>query len=366
MYPSFFDELEQIKATHLEKRAIDPVSLLTAGAVSHFGTNLAVRASHGTQMMRNFRSDKLSEGLRRGIAGEGPTVSSRFRDLWLGPELGQNEQLGSMLGGQMRDVSVGHRYRGLKKLRKAIAIPELQHTPVFEDVVGGVNKALAKPLPRAAPIQAPTAMDRVDKASPYAGIPGLAATEPAAMIHGGINRLRTYLAGSPVGQRWMRRGAQKGFQQGTGMDMHVQHLGDQVKNNVIDTAVSPAARDAEKMGRTFGGLTTSTGGSDKLRRILGAAHTAVGADKAKQLVDRITHQPGLGATIASTAASSKLPRSAIPAPAPEAPGAGIARLRERLQARRAAPGPQNNSPMPLPDRWAFGSMPRTPLVPGGG
>lgn len=173
------------------------------GALSHIGANAALKHTHHWPVMQRARSRQMGLGIQRGISGAQESVGTNFLRLWGGPEMPAYQQLGHQLGQQTREMSTGHRYRYLKKVRSTLARqPDLQHTPYVQETIGGINRALAQPLPRVGP-QQQTSWWR--KALPYAAAPAVAAVEPSGLIHAAINRTRVGLSKSQVGRNFIQR-----------------------------------------------------------------------------------------------------------------------------------------------------------------
>lgn len=317
MLRGFAGELEKLSE---EKVAVGLLTLLGLGAGSHVLANLAMKGAHGTKFLKGVRSRGLARGVREALEGAPRGVRSRALETWVGPELTAPESLGRVLGQKLRDLPTGQRYRLLKKLRKQIAMtPELRGAPLIEDIVPGLNKALASALPKPGVIREAGALA---KAAPYAPVPLLAATEPAALVHAGINRLRLMAARSAPGKRFMSRGAQKGMSESplgevlrgaerTVASYHPSQaslkgarsaVGESIlpptnplsaaKERTFDTLVSPAALNTRRLGRAMGELAARPGGAQRLAKIHGAL-SPVTKDVAPAVVKKHTSSLGL-------------------------------------------------------------------------
>lgn len=295
---AFSAELRDI--SDLEKRAIDPLTIAASGVLSHIGGNVATKLLH--PRLAGHRASTMASGVRDALTGTPRAASSMLKERWLGPEHVQSEVVGRLLGGQLRELPVGRQYRTLKKIRKAVAMtPELKHTPVFEDTVSAVNRMLASPLPKAGPVQAQSLMS---KAAPYLGVPVALATEPGALVHLGVNRLRSAIAASPMGRGFMRRTGLEGVSstpigeraiqagrlaphsigglaQGMALSPEGKLVGrlleqgpakpmSKLKELATDVFISPAALDARRMGESLGSLASQPGGLKKIQRLQGA------------------------------------------------------------------------------------------------
>jgi hypothetical protein len=323
------------------------LDILGLGALSHMGTNTAVKALH--KPLSGLRERALSKGMERGISGQRQSFGSRMRELWVGPETVGPEHAGKVVGGLLRDQPRGHQYRALKKLRKAVAMsPTVNKSPYMEDVVGGVNQLLKKPLPIRGPVQTES---RLNRALPYLGVPALAAGGalsthiPAAMVHAAINRTRLGVAGSQKGRNFMENAFWGGLgEAGAGSAPKMfQHIGEKknipkpltdaaaglaqqnvkeleqhggnprmheafqkivnpearpgpepsrARNLAWDIAVSPAALDTERMGRNFGKSLHTPEGLQDVRRMAGATHNVVGNSRVQQVMRARGLEPG--------------------------------------------------------------------------
>jgi hypothetical protein len=205
---AFVDELEKI--------AIDPATMLLTGAGTHLLANAAIKASHGTRFIRGVRAGRLARGISRGVSGAPQSLGSRMAERWVAPELISNEHIGNLVGEQLRGMSKGRRYRTLKKLRKVVASDKhLRHAPIFEDVVGGVNRALDEGIPRAGSAAQPGRLRRAfTRVAAEAPAPIMAAVEPGALAHRAVNATRMAVANSKGGRAYLRRTAREGFMRG--------------------------------------------------------------------------------------------------------------------------------------------------------
>lgn len=289
------------KTTGLQKEALDPLSIAGLGALSHVGANLLVKATHGTKFVRKIRAGRLATGIRAALAGKPQTAGSRIAETWLAPELFIPEHTGRGLGGALRKLPTGQRYRALKKLRKAVAMePQLQHTPIFEDVVGGVNRALKGGLPTVGAVQQPTLLQ---KAAPLFPAPLLAVTEPAALVHAGVNRARILASKSGLGKLYLKQQLAQGVKKGLSKEIPgtlaepyrrspsirkavnaqldlfgAKNAPSTLHNKLVDTFLSPAARDPARIGEVLAQLPATSG-----KRLLGAMHNIVGNKETVQL-----------------------------------------------------------------------------------
>lgn len=284
-YEAFYDELDQIQMT---KEAIDPLTIMGVGALSHLGANLAVKAGHGTKLLRRVRARTLAKGIRSGVEGTSQGPLSRLGEMWAGPELLAGEHVGRRVGGLLRGRSKGQQRRALKKLRKAVAMdPALQKAPIFEDVIPGVTRALKGGLPKEGPIRKASLIER---AAPYALVPAAAAYEPAALVHAGVNVARKAVASSGAGKRFMRKGFGTGLQRGASEVGSAANIG-RVKERLMDTIVSPAALHTERVGQTLGQIgAQGTVATPRVKRLAGAMHSIVGNKRALQMA-----APAMGA-----------------------------------------------------------------------
>jgi hypothetical protein len=225
--------------------------------------------------LAGHRANTMAKGLRGALEGTSRSAGSMLKERWAGPEHVVPEQVGRFFGGKLRDLNPGQRYRALKKLRKAVAMtPELHHTPLFEDIVPAVNRALATPLPKPGAVQA---QSFASKAAPYLGVPAAAVTEPGSLVHLGVNRLRSAIAESPFGRKFMRRTAQDGFTSTpvgeaarTALEMPKPTPLSRAKEIATDVFISPAALDAHRIGTSIGNLASQPGGVQKVKKIQGA------------------------------------------------------------------------------------------------
>jgi len=249
----------------LEKVAVDPLTTaLGLGGAFHVGANVAAKSlwhpskaltkvpllGEGVRRASRFfstqRQSQLAKGVREGLSGKKRPTSSRTLELASGPELFANRPVGQELGENLREMSKGKRYRFLKKLRKEVAsTPELRKTPVFEDVVGGVNKLFAGgKLPKAKKgMEFPREMmGKPQRAweggiKPYLPIAAVGTAVPKVMVHSGVNLARLGTAYSKPGKKYMREEATKGvvgkylpsLKRSKGME------------RAVDTLVSPMA-----------------------------------------------------------------------------------------------------------------------------
>jgi len=260
-----------------EKNAVDPLTLAGLGALSHVGANLAVKAGHGTKFLRNVRSGGLARGIRSGIEGKPQGIGSRMLETWAGPELVATEHAGRGIGKILRGRTPHQQKRALKKLRKAVAMnPNLKHTPIMEDVVGGVTKAIEGGLPKAGPVRE---AGRLARAAAFAPAPILAATEPSALVHMGINVARKGVAQSKAGKEFMRKGMKRGLVEG-GAD-----AAPSVRERIMDVLVSPAALHTERMGRAMADL-PATASKEQLARLTGASHSLMGQKRLRGAIKR--------------------------------------------------------------------------------
>jgi len=292
----------------VEKTAIGPLTVMGLGALSHLGANLAVKATHGTRLMRNVRAAGMARGVRRGIAGNPQGVGSRMTETWLGPELIAPEHAGAVIGKSVRAHTKGQRYRALKKLRKGVAMnPELQHTPIVQDIVGGVNRVLSRGVPR---VGRERSASLLQKAAPYSLAPALALTEPSALVHGAVNVARKVVAESGPGKTFMRKKFIQGMT-GKSSDKIKGLAGAEyvtgrlardpivsaqrilgspqmpggAKARLIDTLVSPAALDTQRLGAGLRGAQTAP------KRLAGTAHTILGQKRSKGIARLVMRDP---------------------------------------------------------------------------
>jgi hypothetical protein len=258
----------------LTKEAIDPLSAtLAAGAVSHVGSNILTKALHGP--LAGARARGMATGIQHGLSGAPRSAKSHWIEKWLGPEHTMAEETGGLLGGELRQLPVGTRYRTLKKLRKSVAMaPELKHTPVFEDVVPAINRTLSTPLPAAGPVQK---ANRLSQYSPYLGVPAAAVLEPGLLAHMGVNQLRSSIAKSSIGRRFMGNQAKAGFgETPVGQGIMAAISGEPVapmsraKELATDVFLSPAALAPRRIGRDLGKMLEQPEGQQRLKRIAGA------------------------------------------------------------------------------------------------
>jgi hypothetical protein len=298
------------KEGSMEKEGVDPLTIAGLGALSHFGANLAVKAGHGTKLLRGVRAGRMAKGLRSGIEGTPQGVGSRIAETWVGPELIAGEHVGRRVGGLLRGRSRGQQTRALKKLRKAVAMnPELQKAPFFEDVVPGVNRALEGGLPKEGPIRQAGFLRR---AAPAALAPIVGAIEPAALVHAGVNVARKAVATSKSGREFMATGAEKGLLRSAMETGEKARIG-KLREILMDTLVSPAALHTERMGQAIGHLASEgPAATEKLKRLAGAMHTIMGQK-------RVAH------TIGKTKADlqSFMERAPISVPAPVRPSSTL-------------------------------------------
>lgn len=269
---AFYDELAKLGGltdTYMKKEAIDPLTAAIVGTASHVGMNRLVKATHNTGIARGIRAGGLSRGIRGALEGKAQGLGSRMAETWVGPELIAPEHVGRVVGSHLRDLPTGQRYRALKKLRKTVAMsPSMRQTPIMEDVVGGVNRALAKPLPTPGLVQKPSFLQRV---LPGASMAAVAPFEPGAVVHAGVNRARLAVAGSAPGMRFMRDQGKEGLLHGAPSRTH---------EALMDTFVSPAALDTRRLGHTI--AETAKTAPDEVRRIRGALHSVVGNKKVRE------------------------------------------------------------------------------------
>jgi hypothetical protein len=273
-YRAFLDELghlPELTDAHMEKEAVDPLTLGLLGTASHVGANLAVKAGHGTRFLKNVRATRMSEGIRRALEGKAQGLGSRMAETWVGPELIAPEHVGRRIGGQLRELTTGQRYRALKKLRKSVAMsPDLQKAPILEDMVGGVNRALASPLPAPGAIQKPSFLQRV---LPNASIPAVGMVAPESVVHAGINKIRKAVATSGTGRQFLKDQAVEGAIHGAPSKAH------QV---LMDTFVSPSALATRRVGEAA--TTAMANDPQQVKRLAGAVHNLAGQRKVLEKV----------------------------------------------------------------------------------
>lgn len=269
-----YDSVYRGVRAELEKSAVLGTALW--GAASHLGTNLGIKLTHNTGRARRFRARQLAHGIRRGISGERESLKTKMGKVWAGPELWVNQDVGAALGSHMRDLPRGRQIKGLKKLRKAVAMnPALQHAPVFEDTVAGVNRVLANraaSLPKPGPVQADSWWR---KALPYAAIPVMAVAEPASLAHAGVNVARRQVAKSHTGRTFMTNAARDA----ASAAMNHHPFMSSMRQGVWDTVVSPAALNSARAATAL--TQTAMGGAANphsqtgvaARRLAGAVHT---------------------------------------------------------------------------------------------
>ena len=282
MYPSFFDELEQIDQ-ELEKKAIAPLLAGGFGLLSHLGSNLLVKGLHSKRFMQKARAGLFAQGISGGISGKPQSLLHRMLQTNISPEVFVPEQAGRLLGSELATMSKGRQIRTLKKLRKATAmLPELQHTPVFEDVVGGINRTLEKGVPK---MGVPMEPSMLSKALPFALGPAAAlAGEPGALIHAGLNAGRQALAGSSAGKKYM----QHGFT--SGLKAPIQEGG---RTRAIDALVSPAALNSQRIGSSLRNIADKYDGP--AIRLMGSAEPLIRGNmhKITGYIDRLDVQQNI-------------------------------------------------------------------------
>lgn len=262
MYAAFLAELRSIAESNMEKRAVDPLTLGALGMASHIGSNLLVKATHGTQLARAARARLLAKGIQSGIAGKPQSALNRAGQILLGPEMFLTEHAGRRLGSELSTMGRGRQVRALKKLRKVVAIsPQLQHAPVFEDVVGGINRTLENKLPKPGVPMNPSSLSQ---AAAYSAIPAAAITEPSSLVHMGINIARKGVAESGPGQEFMKNRLVQGLR---GYAPGGRSMA------AVDTLVSPAALNAQRIGAKVNEAVLSN--PYTARRLAGATQTIV-------------------------------------------------------------------------------------------
>lgn len=282
------------KVPAFEKEAV--VTPLLLGALSHVGANLAYKGMHGTKFMRRRGALRLAEGVRDSISGTPRSVLNRAKELYIGPETAIQETAGRQLGALLRGKSEHQKRSILKKLRKGVALnPEIQKAPIFEDAVPAINNLLSKKLPTTGAVREASTLS---KAAPYLGIPALAATEPHALVHVGVNKTRQLLAESKAGKNFLREkfvhgvtgdgntlNNAKKILQGGSEDL-LRQSGSMVptggisklRQHAYDTLVSPAALTSYRVGNALRHSIEDK--SYAGRRLIGALHgPAVGALK---------------------------------------------------------------------------------------
>lgn len=286
---AFFDELNSI-----EKQAVDPLSLLGLGALSHVGSNAVTKLMHGP--LGKVRANRMAQGIRQALAGTPQTPGSKMLSLWAGPEHTVAEHTGRGIGTALRSLDEGSRYRALKKLRKTVAMtPELHHTPLFEDVVQGVNRTLETPLPRRGTI---ARVSMLNKAIPYAPAPLVAITEPAGLVHAGVNLLREQVGKSAPGKHFLRDKLVRGVAENPSVMSLVDNLKPHIpesmaqhplvqkalerspamgkaKELATDLLVSPAALNTYRIGRDLADLGTKPQGIRRMRKLMGAVQPVI-------------------------------------------------------------------------------------------
>lgn len=235
--------------SELEKQALDPVSLLGLGALSHVGANVAAKAIKKTRVGKRMGMGSMAAGIRRGMTGQelGHGVK-RVANTVIGPESLAGHEIGRHLGKGLKSQSKGRQRKLLKKLRKNIASnPELLNAPYGQSMVGGINRVLEKGVGGGRVGKAmsvaegakPTLASRVGSG---AVIGGLAVTEPSSIAHMGVNVAREHAAKSQLGQKFMRQQFQKGLE---GKKLN------KAQELATDLLLSPKALDTRRMGASL-------------------------------------------------------------------------------------------------------------------
>lgn len=249
---------------------------LGAGALgSHFLANTALKATKHLPVTRRLRANMLARGMRGGLAGEAPSALQRTAELWAGPEFPATIEFGRWFGNKLRGIPQGQRYRALKKMRKATAMsPELTNSPMTEDFVGGFNRLLSKPLPKAGPVQKEHKL-RNRLVSLLPAIPA-AATEPSLLGHAAVNYTRKRLAGTKTGKDIIYGGVVRGSERNAVTEPVMNALGEKprtvgkLKKNVMDILASPYLYETEGAGAGLGKLLNSPEGLQRGNKIVGA------------------------------------------------------------------------------------------------
>lgn len=226
----------------IEKTAI--IGSMALGAGLHMGANAGFKTFRNSHAGHEFEANQIASGYRQAIAGKkvNPVVRN-VATFGVGPEVMVNYDLGQGLGGQMKDMSKGKRYRTLKKLRKNVAMTtHVKEAPVGKSIVPAVNRILdgrtgiMDKMPTVASNAAPT----MGQKALSAGLGAAAvAAEPHAAIHMGINATRRAVATSSKGKEFMRDQFVNGVRRG-GVSKAV--------SAATDLAVSPAALDTRRLG----------------------------------------------------------------------------------------------------------------------
>jgi hypothetical protein len=301
--------------SEMEKIAIDPLTMMLAGAGSHLVGNVATKAFH--KQLGGVRAKNFAGALRDTIAGKPRGALSNIGEMWAGPEHVVAGETGRELGDMLRDVPASKRFKILKKLRKRVAMtPGMKHTPVMEDMVPGINKALKERLPNKGVMGKETLLA---KAAPYALAPAIGWAEPGMLAHAAVNKSRSLIARSGLGKRFMKEQAAAGAAETPGGRKilgSVKDLGKKVKERVqgpignilssmtdrlvnsseagqiaknvgktkplsklhqkaSDVFLSPAAYDSRKIGRKFGDMLGGPVGTQRVNKIVGSMQPVI-------------------------------------------------------------------------------------------
>lgn len=267
--PSPQKDLSRIlKVGGLEKKAIDPITALLAGTGFHVASNIGVKAlkrpgkllkkvpgvERASKAMASQRESQLAKGVREGLSGTPRPTSSKTIEMGTVPELFINRPIGEAAGKELRQLSRGKQYRALKKLRKEVAsTPGLRKTPVFEDMVGGINKLLDPKAPKLPKAKKAPDFDYASRASkiweetvkPALPLAAAAAIKPSAGVHAGTNLTRLRIGQSELGKKYVKQQATLGA-----LDKRLPHMRQsKTKKTLTDVFLSPAARDPRKISR---------------------------------------------------------------------------------------------------------------------